>query len=149
MTHSIATMADTLRNDPGSYGMVTGVGMHMTKHVFGIYSTTPGTLAPPNQKDIQSQLDKKPTNKIVESHNGLATIATYCVVHGRDGEPQHAVLVCDVEEGQRAYAILSDIEACRMGENTELIGRSVQLTPTAIDLPTSKSATRHYAELVD
>ena len=149
MTHSIATMADTLRNDPGSYGMVTGVGMHMTKHVFGIYSTTPGTLAPPNQKDIQSQLDKKPTNKIVESHNGLATIATYCVVHGRDGEPQHAVLVCDVEEGQRAYAILSDIEACRMGENTELIGRSVQLTPTAIDLPTSKSATRHYAELVN
>ena len=42
MTHTIATMADVLRDDPGSVGLVSGVGMHMTKHVFGVYSTTPG-----------------------------------------------------------------------------------------------------------
>ena len=43
MTHSIATMATTLRDDPGSLGLVSGVGMHMTKHVYGVYSTTPGS----------------------------------------------------------------------------------------------------------
>ena len=47
MTHSIASMADVLRGDPGAVGMVTGVGMHMTKHVAGVYSTTPGSVAPP------------------------------------------------------------------------------------------------------
>ena len=37
MSHSIATMADVLRADAGSYGLVSGVGMHMTKHVYGVY----------------------------------------------------------------------------------------------------------------
>ncbi len=41
MTHSLATMVDVLRQDPGSLGMVSGVGMHMNKHAFGVYSTEP------------------------------------------------------------------------------------------------------------
>ena len=44
VTHSIATMAGRLRADPGSVGLVSGVGMHMTKHVFGVYSTEPGPV---------------------------------------------------------------------------------------------------------
>ena len=48
MGHSIATMADVLRADPGSLGLVSGVGMHMTKHVFGCYSTEPAPLRPPD-----------------------------------------------------------------------------------------------------
>src|SRR6202008_2280893 len=46
MTHSIAAMADTLVNDPGSVGLVSGVGMHMQKHVFATYSTAPGAVTP-------------------------------------------------------------------------------------------------------
>ena len=42
LTHSIATMARVLREDPGALGLVSGVGMHMTKHVYGVYSTEPG-----------------------------------------------------------------------------------------------------------
>ena len=38
-------MVDVLRADPGAVGLVSGVGMHMTKHVFGLYSTTPGEIA--------------------------------------------------------------------------------------------------------
>ena len=41
MTHSIAGMADVLVADPGAVGLVSGVGMHMQKHVFATYSTTP------------------------------------------------------------------------------------------------------------
>ncbi len=37
MTHSLAAMAETLRADPGSYGLVSGVGMHMQKHVYGLW----------------------------------------------------------------------------------------------------------------
>ena len=44
MGHSIATMVDTLRGDAGAYGVVSGVGMSMTKHVYGVYSTTPGAV---------------------------------------------------------------------------------------------------------
>ena len=44
VTHSLAAMAETLRLDPGSYGMVSGVGMHMQKHAYGVWSTAPGSF---------------------------------------------------------------------------------------------------------
>ena len=34
-------MVDVLRADPGSLGMVTGVGWYLTKHSIGIYGTEP------------------------------------------------------------------------------------------------------------
>ncbi len=39
VTHSLAAMAETLRGDPGSFGLVSGVGMHMQKHAYGVWST--------------------------------------------------------------------------------------------------------------
>ena len=41
MTHSLVAMAESLRADPGSYGLASGVGMHMQKHAFGVWSTRP------------------------------------------------------------------------------------------------------------
>ena len=38
-------MAETLRADPGSYGVTSGVGMHMQKHAYGVWSTDPGAGA--------------------------------------------------------------------------------------------------------
>ena len=49
LTHSIAALVERLRDDPGAAGIVSGVGMHMTKHVFGVYSGTPGPVAPPGR----------------------------------------------------------------------------------------------------
>ncbi len=40
-THAVASMIDVLRADPGSLGMVTGVGWYLTKHSIGIYGTEP------------------------------------------------------------------------------------------------------------
>ena len=147
MTHSIATMADVLRADPGSYGLVSGVGMHMTKHVFGIYSTEPGSVAPPAQADVQSQLDAVASTPIVERHEGDATVAAYSVVHGRDGDPEWAILVCDVPGG-RAYARLTDDHALYESEATELVGARVRLAANDVDLPTGGTGVRHDAVVV-
>ncbi len=43
LTHSIAAMVERLRADDGGVGLVSGVGMHMTKHVFGVYSGAPAS----------------------------------------------------------------------------------------------------------
>jgi len=48
LTHSIAAIVEKLRANRDSAGLVSGVGMHMTKHVFGVYSTTPGPIAGPS-----------------------------------------------------------------------------------------------------
>ena len=40
-THALASMVGTLRADPGSLGLVTGLGWYLTKHSVGIYGTEP------------------------------------------------------------------------------------------------------------
>ncbi len=39
--HSIVTMAEKLRGNPGKFGLCTGNGWYVTKHSAGIYSTKP------------------------------------------------------------------------------------------------------------
>ena len=92
MTHSLAAMAETLRDDPGSYGVVSGVGMHMQKHAYGVWSTAPGRRWP-TRAPYAAETD--PVG-IVARPRASATVATYSVLHGRDGEPERALLVCDL-----------------------------------------------------
>ena len=121
----LAAMVETLRRDPGSFGLVSGVGMHMQKHTFGLWSTEPGAmLAAPRREEPEF-----PTT-IVASPEGSATVATYSVLHGRDGEPTSALLVCDVPGGGRCYAKLDGgASSFAEIETHELIGRTVTLTP--------------------
>ena len=146
MTHSIAQMARELRADPGSTGMVSGVGMTMTKHVFGVYSTAPasGPPARPDAARVQGELDAVAKVGIVDTWEGDAEVAAYSVVHGRDGEPEWALLVCDVDTGaapggrveRRAYARATDPELLTRAESEELVGRRVRLVPTDVELAT-------------
>jgi acetyl-CoA C-acetyltransferase len=130
--HSLATMVDVLRGDPGSLGLVSGVGMHLTKHVYGVYSSAPpptGRAIAPDEAAIQARLDHDhPRTPIVESHEGPATIATYTVAHGRDGSPEWALVIVDVPGG-RAYGRVEDAGLLTALEAGEWIGRSVDLTP--------------------
>ena len=131
MLHSIATMCGALRDDPGSFGMVSGVGMHMTKHAYGVYSTEPGAgpIGLADYDALQAELDaENPPLEIVTTHDGPATIATYSVVHGRDGSPEWGLAVCDVPEGGRCYARIAEPDLLQAMEETEWVGASVQLT---------------------
>jgi acetyl-CoA C-acetyltransferase len=148
MGHAIATMTQTLRGDPGAFGLVSGVGMHMTKHVYGLYSTEPGPVVPPDAAEIQSGLDAHPLPDVLPAHAGDATVAAYCVAHGRDGEPEQAVLVCDVAAGARTYANIIDADTLALAEHEELVGRTVRLTPTEVPLAGGDGTTeRNIAHL--
>jgi acetyl-CoA C-acetyltransferase len=134
LTHSIAAMARRLRARPGDFGMVSGVGMHMTKHVFGVYSSTPGPIAPPDEGTVQAALaHEHAAVPVVAEHEGHATVAAYSVVHGRDGDPEWALLVCDLDDGARTYAQCRDVALCRDAESSELVGRRVHLAPETRD----------------
>jgi acetyl-CoA C-acetyltransferase len=120
--NSLAAMVGALRNDPGSRGLVTGVGMHMTKHVSGLYSTEP-----PAARSVSvdlGQLVDAPA-EIVASFEGEATVATTAAVHGRDGEPEWAPVIVDVAPGQRAYAMCVDPGWLASVGETEVVGSRV------------------------
>jgi acetyl-CoA C-acetyltransferase len=127
LTHSIATMVDVLRGDPGSYGMTTGVGMHLTKHVAGVWSTEPGSVSPP-PADLQDRLtDADPPVAITDAASGPAEVLTYTVIHGRDGAPETGVAVCELPDGTRTYAKLDDPGLLNHVEAVEWVGTKVEL----------------------
>ncbi len=128
MSHALATMADVLRADPGSVGLVSGVGMHMTKHVYAAWSAEPGALPVPDQGAAQAatdaDLERAP---LTDRWQGPATVATYSVLHGRDGGPEWAALVCDLDNGSRCYARMEGADELAAIEAEELIGTVVTL----------------------
>jgi acetyl-CoA C-acetyltransferase len=132
MTHSIAAMTDRLRTDPGSLGLVSGVGMHMSKHVYGVYGTEPPPqpLQPVDGAQLQESIDTaQPKKAITDSYTGRATIATYTVAHGRSGDAEWGLAVCDLDAGTRCYAKLLDPDHLARAEQEELVGKTVSLVP--------------------
>jgi acetyl-CoA C-acetyltransferase len=127
LSHSISAMTEVLRADAGSIGLVSGVGMHMTKHVYGIYSTTPAPVTPPDSKAIQARLDAGPHGQIQDAADGPATVAAYTVIHGREGGPEWGVAVCDLPNGPRAYAKILATDLIAQAEAEELVGTAVNL----------------------
>ena len=127
MTHSLAAMAERLRADPGAFGLASGVGMHMTKHAFGVWSTEPGPLAPARPAGLAAELaaDLEVVAITDTVDEAAATVAAYTVLHGRDGAPEWGVLVCDLPDGTRCYGRLEDPDALALAEHEELVGRTV------------------------
>ncbi len=132
MTHAIAAMVERLRADPGSYGLTSGVGMHMTKHAYGLWSASPGPVTPPDTdamaRELAADLEVVPITDVVDDGGVHATVAAYTVLHGRDGAPEWGVLVCDLPDGSRCYARLEDADDLAGAEQEELVGRTVHLS---------------------
>lgn len=129
VTHSVAGMTDVLRADPGAVGLVSGVGMHMTKHVFAAYSTEPGPVEIPDEAAVQESVRRAhPPRPIGERADGRATVASYTVAHGRDGEPDWGLAVLDLPPGgDRAYARVLDPDLLVEIEKVEWVGASVDV----------------------
>ena len=130
LTHAIAQMTRVLRADPGSAGLVTGVGMHMTKHVAGVYSTVPPTGEPAGL--VPSPAPAPGAVAIVDRAEGSATVAASTVAHGRDGAAEWGVVVCDLPgAGARTYARIEAPDLLAEAETTEWVGRTVRIAPHA------------------
>ncbi len=128
MSHAVCTMVDRLRNDPGSLGLVSGVGMHMTKHTWAVYGGDPCSAGAPGADDVQPRLDAaNPDLTIADTAQGAATLAAYSVVHGRDGEAAWGLGVVDLPDGSRAYARTEDASLMADWEARECVGDELEL----------------------
>ncbi len=93
--NSIAAMVEKVRQDRGSYGLVTANGGYFSKHAAGIYSTNPveGDWSRTDPASYQKVLDDAPDTPFTESPSGQGTIETYTVLYGRDNQPQQGVVI--------------------------------------------------------
>jgi acetyl-CoA C-acetyltransferase len=103
--HSIATMMNLLRDNPGKFGLLNANGWFVTKHSLGIYSTTPceSDWQRENPVDYQQPIIEQAHPPFTESPSGKGSIETYTVVHGRSGV-ERALVIGLMEDGTRFLA---------------------------------------------
>ncbi|MER7613760.1 acetyl-CoA synthetase [Nonomuraea wenchangensis] len=119
--HSTATMAGLLRAQAG-HGLVTGVGMHLTKHTYAVWSSEPG-----GRLGGAAPVFTATGVPVVDVHEGAATVAGYTVAHGRDGAAERGILVVDLPGGGRAHAVVEEPALLAEAESRELVGQRVRL----------------------
>jgi acetyl-CoA C-acetyltransferase len=124
--HSIVTMTEKLRRNPGKFGLCTGNGWYVTKHSAGIYSTAPrgGRWERDDPKTYQRDIDSMPHPEVVEKPVGAAKVETYTAVTDRRGK-RFGIVVGRLADDRRFLAHTPDDSATldRM-THEEILGRA-------------------------
>jgi acetyl-CoA C-acetyltransferase len=143
-THAIATAVSTLRADPGSQALVSGVGWYLTEHSIGIYGTDPPSSGPPGSladrvavteaggyrwADPQGAVGSLPQCSPDAEAVGEVEVETYSVSYQRDGAPERGVVACRTPDGRRAWATVTDPDHLALLVTEEGCGRLGRLGP--------------------
>ena len=125
-------MVERLRDDAGATGLVTANGGFLTKHAFGVYSTTPPAAAFAHE-DVQAEVDALPSRQLAESVDpavdGEVVIESSTVMHDRDSRPERAFVATLLADGRRAWGTSDDPDALTTFVTEETAGRSATLHP--------------------
>ena len=126
--HAIATVMHDLRDRPGEKGLVWANGGYTTKHAFGVYSTEP-PAAGFRHAYPQDQIDAMPRRDLALPADaaGPATVEAYTVMHGRDGNPEHAFVSCLLADGRRAWGTSEATDVVEAMCAGEWVGRQITL----------------------
>ncbi len=119
--HSIARMAEVLREDRGKRGLITANGGFLTKHAFGVYSTEPPARGF-QYDDVQAQVEATPRREAVVDHVGEVSLEAYTVMYG-EGGPEIAHAACLLPDGRRTWANLSEPGVLQAMTREEFCGR--------------------------
>lgn len=124
--HSIATMAELLRAQPGSVGLITANGGYLTKHSFGVYSTTPPSGGF-RWEDVQAEVDRHPTRPALTEWEGQGTVEAWTVPFDRDGRPEKAFVSVLTPDGARTLALIDDPDAAAAAVDVDVAGRKIRV----------------------
>ncbi len=123
--HSIARMADVLRADPGSKGLVTANGGYLAKHAFGVYSTA----APAEcfgYANPQAEIDAAAPKRVVaQGYTGPVEIEAFTAVFKGDA-PHHGFIAGRTPEEARAWCRVEDAPTLAIMAEAELCGRKAR-----------------------
>lgn len=130
-THSIATMARQLRNDPGAIGLTTGLGWYLTKHSLGLWSTTPPErgFATPDLSADQAAIDATALPQAEPRTTGPATVDGWTIIHDRDAGPASVVAYVSTADRERVVVRRDDPSLAAELSGGQVVGRTVTVVP--------------------
>lgn len=118
----IAQMADFLR-EGGGIGLVTALGMYLSKHAVGVY----GRIPRPGDSRPARTTDRGQAIAVDPAPSGAGRVDSYTVEHDRSG-PSRGIVVGRTEEGRRFVANTPDDEQLLASlDDSEFVGRRGQL----------------------
>jgi len=128
-THAMAQMVETLRADPGSFGITTALGWYMTKHAAGVWSTTPpaGGFRRVDPSATQSQVDALPRCTSAGAVDGEFVVEATSVAMNRDGTPASGIVTARVDGEHRAIAVCREAERLQAFTEEPWEGRPVRI----------------------
>ena len=131
--HSVARMAEVLREDPGTYGLVTANGGALTKHALNLYSTR----MPEHgfqYASVQDEVDSLGQGEIVDDYEGDVTIEAYTVAYDADG-PSRAMAICQLADGRRVWATREDSSLATAMTTEEFCGQKAHRSAEGLLTP--------------
>ena len=117
-------LAQVLRADPGSTGLLTSISGMITKQGASIWSTEPPAQPFANidvTDAVAAELQPKPYRTGDGEH---ATVVSYTVIWGREG-PERAVAIGEFPDGARTLAVSADPAVMAAVAAGEFCGRGV------------------------
>jgi acetyl-CoA C-acetyltransferase len=122
---ALARMAEILRADGGSTGVVTAVSGILTKQGVSLWSTDP-PRRPFHFADVSDDTARESASvAVVEEARGEATIVTYTVVYpGAEGV---LVALVEMDAGPRTIVATADAELVRRAVTEEICGTRVHV----------------------
>jgi acetyl-CoA C-acetyltransferase len=127
--HSLATVAERLREQRGASGLVTGNGWYLTKHSATVLASAPREGTPGPAPSLPPVPDIEETEATAPAE-GPARIETYTVLYERDGTPARGVIVGRTDAGRRFVANTPEDRALLEAlVSKEAVGHPGQVTP--------------------
>ncbi|NIJ38555.1 acetyl-CoA C-acetyltransferase [Sphingopyxis panaciterrae] len=121
MSHAIVSMTQKLRSE-GRYGFLFANGGFATDNHCIILGNRPIAAASfPQDFDYQAEAEAKrgPVPELAQDYAGAATIESYTIFYGRDGNPKAGVVVARTPEGARTLAHIDVGDAAMLGFLTD------------------------------
>jgi acetyl-CoA C-acetyltransferase len=126
VSHSIATMAEVLRRDPGALGLCSANGGLLTKHALGLYSTDPPVEAFRVRRPGVSE-GAQPRRVVDALVTGRAVIESYSVMHDGSGVPETAIVTALTSDGARTWRTSRQPDLLSLMTTSEFCGTPVEL----------------------
>ncbi len=107
MTHAAAGLVRRLRERRGKLALLYGQGEYVTKHhALVLASCAPQTDQLAADYSVQAQADARRGDvpQLVFDYSGTATLETFTIVYGRDGQPQFGTVIARTPGNQRLMA---------------------------------------------
>jgi len=116
MSHAVCAMVRALRDAPDEIGLLYGQGGYVNAHHTLVISGRPPPAPLALTYSVQEAADKArgPVPIVENIYAGPATIETYTVLYGRDGEPIEGIVIARTPTASRSMARVPTSDAASL-----------------------------------